>query len=242
MMDKVGLQALSYRLGQSRKRANKGTDKRTGKQGFLNRVSLGLMLLTTLLGVSAVAWSENVAKISDPYEVVEAVTDEVLNVVGAKQALLDEDPQAFYAAVGEVLSSVVAFDYIAYGVMGDYAKQATPEQRQRFSEVFRENLISTYAKGMAVYGQQKIVLVRPEGGVGDKDRIGVEQKVQTDEGEHTVTYTMAKSKRDNAWKLLNVTINGINLGKTFRSQFSQAMRKAGNLDAVIEGWSASANG
>lgn len=174
----------------------------------------------------------------DPYVLVEQVTGDILNVIEEKKSLLDENPEAFYDAVGEVLSPVVAFDYIAKGVMGSYAKQATPEQKARFSKVFRENLISTYAKGMAVYGQQKIVLVPPEQSVGDQRKVSVVQKVRTDEAEHTVSYTMGKSREDDSWKLLNVTINGINLGMTFRSQFAQAMRKDGDMDQVIDGWSA----
>ena len=37
--------------------------------------------------------------------------------------------------------------------------------------------------------------------------------------------------------MLNVVINGINLGKTFRNQFTQsAQRSGGDIDQVISGW------
>ena len=40
-------------------------------------------------------------------------------------------------------------------------------------------------------------------------------------------------------KLVNVVLNGINLGITFRTQFYQAMKKSdGDLDLVIAEWSA----
>ena len=39
------------------------------------------------------------------------------------------------------------------------------------------------------------------------------------------------------WKLINIVINGVNLGLTFRNQFYALMKKEGNnLDAVIERW------
>lgn len=184
-------------------------------------------------GVSAMA-----AEVDGPHKVVERVTTQVLAVVDERRNLLDAEPQAFYDAVGEVLSSVVAFDYIAKGVMGRYASEATPEQKQRFSEVFQLNLISTYAKGMAVYGQQEVVVVPPEGEIGAQRKVSVLQKVRAEDGEHTVAYTMGKSRENGEWMLLNVTINGINLGSTFRSQFAQAMKKKGDLDLVIDDWSA----
>lgn len=204
------------------------------RQGMSVR-ALGLLsLLWASLFCSAV-WAQQ--SVEDPYTLVEQVTVDMQTVVREQSHLLNTDPQVFYGAVAEVLDPVVAFDYIANGVMGNYAKQATAEQKQRFSVVFRENLISTYAKGMAVYGLQKIVIVPPQGDLVDQRRVSVVQKVMGEDGEHTVNYTMGKSGQDGSWKLLNVTINGINLGMTFRSQFAQAMKTAGDLDQVIDGWS-----
>lgn len=183
-------------------------------------------------------WAEGTDYPADgPYALVEQVTGDIQEVVRDKVHLLDTNPQEFYAAVGEVLDTVVAFDYIASGVMGNYAKQAIAEQKERFSVVFRENLINTYAKGMAVYGLQKIVLVPPAASIEGQRRVSVVQKVMGEDGEHTVHYTMGKSNRDDSWLLLNVTINGVNLGMTFRSQFAQAMKQAGDLDQVIDDWS-----
>ncbi len=204
-------------------------------------VSAGLIRLmlvwVALLGMSVQAAASQF-EAGTPHALVEQVTEDVLQLVGDNKALLEDNPQAFYAAIGEVLNPVVAFDYIANGVMGTYARQASPGQRARFSEKFQTNLINTYAKGMAVYGQQKVVVVPPDSPVGDQRKVGVTQKVQAEDGEHTVVYTLGKSQADNQWKLLNVTINGINLGKTFRSQFDQAMKKSGDLDEVINSWSA----
>ncbi len=43
---------------------------------------------------------------------------------------------------------------------------------------------------------------------------------------------------DGQWKVVNVIVNGINLGLTFRNQFDQAMRDHNrDYDAVINGWS-----
>ena len=39
------------------------------------------------------------------------------------------------------------------------------------------------------------------------------------------------------WKVRNVIINGINVGKLFRDQFADAMQRNGNdLDKTINGW------
>jgi hypothetical protein len=44
-------------------------------------------------------------------------------------------------------------------------------------------------------------------------------------------------KINGEWKLRNVIINGINIGKLFRDQFADAMQRNGNdLDKTIDGW------
>ena len=44
-------------------------------------------------------------------------------------------------------------------------------------------------------------------------------------------------KKTGEWMVVNVVINGINLGKTFRNQFVQsAQRSGGDIDQVIDGW------
>lgn len=210
-------------------------NRRGMSAGALGGRALALLSAVWFGLFCSVLWAQEPAE--DPYALVEQVTVDIQEVVRDKSALLDTQPQEFYDAIAAVLDPIVAFDYIANGVMGNHAKQATAEQKQRFSVVFRENLISTYAKGMAVYGLQNIVIVPPQGTPADPRRVSVVQKVMSEDGEHTVNYTMGKSAQDGSWKLLNVTINGINLGMTFRSQFTQAMKTAGDLDQVIDGWS-----
>lgn len=52
---------------------------------------------------------------------------------------------------------------------------------------------------------------------------------------YPVSYTLVKI--NNEWKVRNVIINGINIGKLFRDQFADAMQRNGNnLDKTIDGW------
>ena len=172
-----------------------------------------------------------------PHAVVAGITERVLLVVKEKSNLLEEAPEAYFAAVGEVLLPIVAFDYIAKGVMGRFAKQATPEQRKRFSDIFQGDLISTYAKGLAAYADQEIRVLPAEGDIANLTMVSVKQLVAAEEGDHLLVYKMGKKKTTGQWMLLNVTLDGINLGSTFRSQFAQAMKKEGNIEQVIANWS-----
>lgn len=52
---------------------------------------------------------------------------------------------------------------------------------------------------------------------------------------YPVSYTLVKIGGE--WKVRNVIINGINIGKLFRDQFADAMQRNGNnLDQTINNW------
>ncbi|WP_049723626.1 MlaC/ttg2D family ABC transporter substrate-binding protein [Gilvimarinus polysaccharolyticus] len=173
---------------------------------------------------------------ADPHQLVQQVTDKL---VSAAQAHNDGGDQAsFDGQVMAALEPVVAFDYIARVVMGDYYAEASGEQRRAFAEKFQADLVSTYAKGIATYADSNIKLMAPAKPIGDARRATVEQEVSHEGSSHKLSYTMGKN-RDGEWKLLNVVLNGINLGRSFSSQFKQLANKyQGDVDQVISHWDA----
>ncbi len=184
-------------------------------------------------------WAEvSIAAAPTPHAIVEQVTEQMKAAVVQNQHLVTADPEHYYNAVGAVLEPVVDFDFIATSVMGTYAQQATPEQRSRFRQVFKTGLISTYAKGMASFGELDVVVLPPDASIEGQKRVSVEQEVRGSDGKvNRITYTMGLN-RDEQWKLINVVLNGVNLGKTFRGQFTQSMTRLSDIDAVINEWAA----
>lgn len=172
-----------------------------------------------------------------PHQIVDEVSRKLLQVAADKSGLLASEPEAYYAAVGELLDPVVDFDFIARAVMGSYYGSATAEQRQTFARVFRQGMIATYSKGIAGFGGLDMQVVPPAEDVAQQRRVSVLQEVRNGEKINRVYYTMAKN-RQGAWKLINMVLNGVNLGETLRNQFSSSMQRTGSIDKVIAQWSA----
>ncbi|MFT5117797.1 MAG: phospholipid transport system substrate-binding protein, partial [Kiritimatiellia bacterium] len=64
----------------------------------------------------------------------------------------------------------------------------------------------------------------------------VVQEVRSASGVTKVSYSMAKNRQDQ-WKVINLVLNGINFGQTFRGQFAAAVEKNnGDLDKTIHQW------
>lgn len=175
---------------------------------------------------------------SDAHNRVQQITVDLLATIESKSQYLETDPEVYFSAVDTVLGPVIDFKFIAKVVMGRYGKSATAEQKAQFEQTFRRGLVETYARGMAGYADESIVVLPPSGDVSAQRRVSVRQQVNSANGDtHTLAYTMALSKTTKQWMLINVVMDGINLGKTFRSQFEQAVKKNhGDVDTVISQW------
>jgi len=177
------------------------------------------------------------AAAQNPYTLIEGVSSELLGVIRSEGQHVNSNPQRYYSAVDRVLAPVVDFDFIARGVMGSHAKKATPAQRAKFASTFRRDLVATFARGVASFGTMDVKVLNP-GSAPSGNRVNVLQEVRSKEGVTKVSYTLVRN-RSGQWKLINVILNGVNLGKTFRGQFSQAMQaNGGDIDKVIASWSA----
>lgn len=200
----------------------------------IHRIACGLLLMMASLVLSAQDESPQ-QEADTPHEMVELVTEQLLNIV-RKHNDGELDSEAYFAEFEQTLEPVVDFGYIARVVMGPHGEDATDEQVSEFAQVFRRGLVRTYSRGIAGYVDSNITIVPPEEDVAEKRRVNVRQDVRHEGSTHRLSYTMAKN-RAGEWQLINLVLDGVNLGRSFRSQFAEAARKYdGDLDQVIENW------
>lgn len=168
-------------------------------------------------------------------QVVQQTTDNLLADLKANKAGYQSNPQAFYDALERILGPVVDSEGIAKGVMTvKYTRKATPEQIKRFEQEFKRSLMQFYGNALLEYDNQSIRVLPAKAEGADRASVGME--VRDSKGTvYPVSYTMVQL--DGQWKLRNVIINGINVGKLFRDQFADSMQRNGNdLDRTIDGW------
>lgn len=209
--------------------------------------SLGL--LQSAVAQPAVASSG--AASAAAHEVVQDATENVMQVVEQAQDYAREDPEKYYRAIQEILDPVVDFRGFARGVMGPYAtseryrsldkagQAQLRAQLDRFTEVMRQGMVRTYSKGLLAFGGSRIEVSQPALDGADDSRVSVEQLIFSEAAEpYVVMYQMGKDRKGQ-WKLRNLIIESVNLGEIYQSQFASAARKQnGDIDAVIDSWSA----
>lgn len=197
----------------------------------------GLSLLFSTIAMAEAPAAATQSAAQSPKAIVESVAQELFGLVKAKNAGKTAD-DVYFKQVEESLDGVVNFPFIAATVMGSSFKQATPTQRKEFQRVFKDGMVKSLAKGVLGYADSKVSIA----GVNEVNpaRTVVKQEVAVEGATHKLDYTMRKEKSGD-WKLINVVLNGVNLGQSFRGQFTASMKKYnGDIDKVIANWLADA--
>ena len=171
-----------------------------------------------------------------PHDIVTDTTTRLLADLDANKEKYKASPTEFYDALNSIVGPVVDVDGVSRSIMTvKYSRNATPAQMQRFQENFKRSLIQFYGNALLEFKNEGIT-------VGDAkqqsngDNVSVPMTVKGANGAvYPVSYTLTNVKGE--WKVRNVIINGINIGKLFRDQFADAMQRNGNnLDKTIDGW------
>lgn len=202
----------------------------------MNRFLKCVAVLLPVLALSAPA-PALAAPEANPQVVVQTAVDSLVARLVKDRKALQKNPAALNQLVDQNITPFVDIPGIARGVMGQYFRQATPAQRERFTSLFKQSMVRTYANGMVAYDDEKII-VKPYRPGEDVNRASVDVEVSLDSGSVVpVTFQMIRDAQGN-WRARNLIVNGLNLGLTFRKRFADVVEQSGgNLDKAIASWS-----
>ena len=160
----------------------------------------------------------------------------IIEIIRTRNQLFLDDPDLFTKEISDAFGPIVDFKRISRNVMGKYAKDATPKQLEDFSEVFENSLLDTYASTLVEFKDEKINVLPPTSSTKSKTKARVNIEIVTSSSIYPGRYSMYLDK-NNDWKIINIEINGMNLGKIFRNQFYSLMEKnKEDINLVIEKW------
>jgi phospholipid transport system substrate-binding protein len=171
-----------------------------------------------------------------PEQLIRGSIDELMGKIEGRSNYFSDNINELQGLVDDSLDDIADFRYIGASVMGRYFQNATPQQRSRFADTFRQTLIDTYSKGLVTFDYREVRVLNAQESQRYEEQASVAMEVVASDGSvYPVSYSLRLT--DDKWKVVNVIENGINLGLTFRNQFDQAKRDQNrDYDAVINGW------
>ncbi|WP_374355890.1 phospholipid-binding protein MlaC [Chitinimonas sp.] len=180
--------------------------------------------LLFVLGLSAIA-----AEVPVPESLVRNTSKDVLDVI--KKENLTATDKRFREVVEQKALPNFDFTRITALAVGRYWKEATPEQQAALTREFKTLLIRTYSTALSANKIQAIDVKPVKMADSDAD-VTVKTEVQVTGGQpFPIDYRLYKA--NGAWKVYDVTVEGVSLVTNYRTSFNQTIQKGG-IDGLVK--------
>lgn len=184
------------------------------------------LLCLLLVATTAPVHAENL----QPNQVVQNLVDELGKTMEARRGELQNNRDALLKTIDGIVLPHFDIDYASILVLGQNAREATPEQRARFAKAMYNSITHRYAEGLLKYTEGRVRVLPFQGELNEK-RTLVRTQVVLDDGKVVpVDYAFRKTSTGD-WKAYDVIIEGISYVTNYRNQVAAEIAKS-NLDAL----------
>jgi phospholipid transport system substrate-binding protein len=199
------------------------------------RVFLRNWISVALLSVGLLQASVTYAELA-PDQMIQGVTDRVLQRLKAEKPQLDAHPERVYGFANELADEFILphydFEGMSRWILGRNWRSANDMQRVRFQDEFRHMLVNTYATALLSYSDQEIVFLPYRPDPKDEQRALVRAEFRP-AGSPAIPIVYSLHRAGEGWKVYDVAIDGISLVTTYRSGYATEIRNHG-MDGLLQ--------
>ncbi len=187
----------------------------------MRRLLIGIWMIAMLLVLS----SGLVLAAQSPQELVQETTDKIKSILKADQEKIKNDSGHLLAVVDNVVAPHFDFDRMSSWALGKYWRKAKQDEKIHFSREFRTLLVRTYAKALNDNYDKTIDMLPVRKKKGGKEVI-VRTEVQQSAG-FPIPINYKMHIKNDAWKIYDVSVDGISLVANYRTSFAKEIRRDG---------------
>ena len=173
----------------------------------------------------------------NPYVFIDNNAQKMVQILTLEAALFETDRSLYEQKIKDIFEPMIDFRRVAASVMGKkYYLLASQGERSEFVLIFKDSLLDTYAETLAQWGDSTITTKFPDNksNIYEKN-VEVKQVLNTGSSKYPISYKLRRNEE--GWKIVNIIINGVNLGLTFRNQFQAlAVTHDENIDLTLQNW------
>ena len=177
-------------------------------------------------------FSSAVHAATPPDQVIRQTVERLIDELTGRKAELERDRTQLYELVSRVIVEHIAVDKIAKLVLAQHWRNASVDQRVRFTDEFEKILIRTYASALFDYTGHEEMSFQPLQLTGDERTAVVRTDVKLPGVQaFPVNYRFLRLE-SGEWKIFDVTIEGISLITIFQFSYARIIQTEG-LDGLI---------
>jgi phospholipid transport system substrate-binding protein len=168
--------------------------------------------------------------LTPPDELVKTVMLEVVDIIKKDKDIRDGDRAKTVAMIEA--KALPHFNFVGMTALavGPAWQKATPEQKKRLAEEFRNLLVRTYASSITVFREYNLDFRPLKMKPADTDVTVLVRVLQQGAQPVNIEYDMEKTTR--GWKVYDVRVAGISLVVNYRTEFANVVRDKG-VDGLI---------
>jgi len=178
----------------------------------------------------------NAEKNSDIFSFIDNNAQYFLTVIKEEGSNFDDNPEEFKEKLKNIWEPMVDVQLVSRLILNKAYKTASEEQIYKFQERTKKLLLDTYVSTLLEFKDYEI-FTNSKIKSNKNKTYEVEIKFDSSSSYSFITkFTVYRNKMGKL-KIINIIIDGINLGLTFRNQFQGVLKKENNnLDKAIESW------
>ena len=184
-----------------------------------------------VLSFSSFLYSE---KIPEIHEFIDKNAQYFLTVIKEEGSTYDNEPEKFKTRLKNIWEPMVDVGLVSRLILSKAYTGATPEQIVAFEEQTKKLLLDTYVTTLLEF--EDYTLETNNEIKINKRTYEVSVKFLSSSDSFITKFSVYKNKLGE-YKIINIIIDGINLGLTFRNQFQDNLANNNmDLDKAIETW------
>lgn len=169
----------------------------------------------------------------DPVNELNSIANQLIAQLKAHKTTLKENPSLVYSLANRIVVPHADVSEMAQRVLPPQTwRSATPAQRSRFQHEFTTLLVHTYASALANYTDETVHFYPVRGGYQGRSTVEVNSTIERTDGPSvSVSYRLVQ--RGSAWKLYDLSVEGVSMLESFRSQFADQLGQ-GDMNVLIQ--------
>lgn len=190
---------------------------------------LKAIVCAIMVALMPMAWSAA----SSPIPMLEATSSQIIETLQKNKSTLKQNHLVIYHAVERYLLPNVDVIGMSRSVLGrDAWNKATAAEKQEFTAVFTHLIIRTYANPMAEYTDETVKYLPIRGSISGRFT-RVNSIIIRSSGQNIpLSYSLVA--KNNSWKIYDLSVEGVSLLQSFRSQFGQILHSSSMQELISQ--------
>ncbi len=195
-------------------------------------MSISRYLQRSIIAVLGLCFLGVILASGDPVVQLSQTADQMISALKSNKTEIKSNPGLVESLARKILLPEVNIDLMAKLALGrDGWNNASGPQRTDFTKGFTTLMIRTYAGAFSAYTDETVKFYPLRPGDTDGNRVQIKSEVlQTGGPAIPVNYRVLK--QGDSWRVYDITVDGVSLIQSFRSQFASQLSQGG-MDQLL---------